>query len=588
MKVGITKRKLHKRQKQVEALADQAESLAERHFFKRLDRLTNVRRFVISWLLFFVLLCGVLVGQIRALNGHFQSLKPIPGGIYTEGILGDFTTANPMYATEEVDESVSKLLFAGLFTYDTHNKLVGDLAESMSIDSSEKVYTVKLRPNLTWHDGAPLTAKDVLFTYRTIQNPDAGSYLQASWRDVKVAAPDDSTITFTLPNQLSAFPYHLTNGIVPEHLLKSVSPDQMRAATFNTLGPVGAGPFMWQKIEVSGDTPETRQEQIALTPFKGYHAGAPKLASFVIHAFHDPAKLAESFKNRQLTAASFLQQPDGLQKASDVTENNYLLTAANMVFFNETNPVLADASVRKGLVQGADIARILKQISYPTRPVNSPLLEGQLGYDRTLTQLPYNKDAAAATLTAGGWVPGKDGVRMNKGVPLSFSLQAQDTAENRMVTSHLQDDWRQIGARVDVQLKEASDLQQSISSQNYEALLYGISIGVDPDVFVYWDSSQKDPRSNRLNFSMYGSKVADSSLEQGRTRTDPALRAVKYRPFLQAWQQDAPALGLYQPRYMYLTHGKVYNLDPRTINSDTDRFNTVQDWEIREGFLTGQ
>ncbi len=83
------------------------------------------------------------------------------------------------------------------------------------------------------------------------------------------------------------------------------------------------------------------------------------------------------------------------------------------------------------------------------------------------------------------------------------------------------------------------------SSRSYDALLYGISIGVDPDVFVYWHTSQNDPRSNRLNFSEYSSKAADEGLESGRTRTDAGLRTIKYRPFLQAWQRDLPALGLY-------------------------------------------
>lgn len=582
MKVGISKRELRHRQHQVEALGLQAESLAERHFFKRLERLVPVRRFVITWVLFFVLLSGCLIGQIRALHGRYLTLAPTAGGIYTEGILGDFTTANPLYASGEVDESVSKLLFAGLLKYDGQNNLVGDLAESWSIDATERVYTVKLRPELVWHDGAPLTAQDVVFTYQTIQNPDASSYLRTSWRDIRVAAVDGRTVTFTLPNQLSAFPHHLTGGIIPEHLLRDVPATELRSATFNTLNPIGAGPFMWQKLEVSGETPETREEQIALSPFKRYHAGAPKLASFVVHSFHDPDRLAASFEKRELTGASFLELPDEVKGKDGIKVNDFLLTAANMVFFKQTNPVLADVAVRKALVQGADVQSLIDQLDYPTRPVRGPFLLGQLGYDKTLVQSPFNREAAAAALDAAGWVKGTNGIRAKGGVLLRFTLQAQDTPENRVVTAKLQEDWERLGVRADMQLREGSDLQQLISQQNYDALLYGISIGTDPDVFVYWHSTQKDARSNRLNFSYYGSKVADAGLEGGRTRNDPSLRAIKYRPFLQAWQQDTPALGLYQPRFMYATHGTVFGLNPRTINNDVERFNTVHEWQIRQ------
>lgn len=587
MRVGLSKKEIIERQQQVEALAGQAESLAERHFFKRLDRLVPVRRFVITWIVLFVLLSGGLVGQIRALGGQYRTLQPTPGGIYSEGVLGDFTTANPLYATGTVDETVSKLLFSSLLTYDENNKLVGDLAESYTVDPAERVYTVKLRPKLVWQDGAALTAKDVLFTYQTIQNPDAGSYLYQSWKDIKIAVTDPLTVTFTLPNALSAFPNHLTNGIVPEHLLKNVAAGEMRSVTFNTLNPVGSGPFMWQKIEVTGDTPETREQQIALSPFRYYHRGAPKLASFVVHAFHDPKRLENSFLKREITAANFLKLPEKAAADANVQTNNFLLTAANMVFFKTTaNPVLSNVTVRKALVQAVDTSSVINSLGYRTRPVKGPFLEGQIGYDKSLVQPPYNQAAAAASLEAAGWKLRPDGVREKGGQALQFALQAQDTPENRLVTTQLQDNWRAIGAKADVQLRNPDDMQLVVRQQDYDALLYGISIGVDPDVFVYWHSSQRDPRSTRLNFSGYASKAADSSLEGGRTRSDPALRTVKYRPFLQAWQTDTPALGLYQPRYLYATRGTVYNLRPRTINSNTDRFNNVNTWEIREAFVT--
>ncbi len=144
-------------------------------------------------------------------------------------------------------------------------------------------------------------------------------------------------------------------------------------------------------------------------------------------------------------------------------------------------------------------------------------------------------------------------------------------------------DWSKLGVQANVLFQDSTDLQQTIASHGYDALLHGISIGVDPDVFVYWDSSQADIRAaNRLNLSEFSSPIADASLESARTRQDPTLRAIKYRPFLQAWQQNAPALGLYQPRFLYLTRQTVYNLDPRTVNTGVDRFNNVGNWELHQ------
>jgi len=147
--------------------------------------------------------------------------------------------------------------------------------------------------------------------------------------------------------------------------------------------------------------------------------------------------------------------------------------------------------------------------------------------------------------------------------------------------------WRALGANVTPVLQSLTDFQTTLEFHNYDALLYGVSIGIDPDVFAYWDSSQANILSNtRINFSEYKSTVADASLEAGRTRLDPVLRTIKYKPFLQAWQNDAPALGLYQPRFLYVTRGTVYGLSEHTLNVDTDRYNSVADWEIRTTKVT--
>ena len=128
-----------------------------------------------------------------------------------------------------------------------------------------------------------------------------------------------------------------------------------------------------------------------------------------------------------------------------------------------------------------------------------------------------------------------------------------------------------------------SELQSIIAVHGYDALLYGIEIGSDPDVYPYWASSQADVRSpTRLNFSEYKSPVADSALEAGRTRTDPAIRAIKYKPFLQAWHDDAPAIALYQPRFLYLTRGQIYGFEPTIMNKDINRYANVNNWMIRE------
>jgi peptide/nickel transport system substrate-binding protein len=581
------RRRLRKSQRQVEDLGVQAEQNLEQHFFQRFQRLLPVRRFVIGWTLLLLLLIGTLVGQNLMLSGYYQTLRPVPGGIYTEGVLGSFTNANPIYATSDADTTVSKLLFASLLTYDEHNQLVGDLASDYQADARGTTYTVHLKPNLRWHDGTPLNSADVAYTYRMIQNPDAQSPLQASWQGITMATPDQRTIVFTLPNSLAAFPHNLTTGIVPEHLLAKIPPAELRSSDFNTTRPVGAGPFQWNGIQVAGHEPSEAEEQITLRQFPSYRGGPPKLQEFIVHVYASQKQLVDAFRSKQLTAVEGLTELPAKVKKSSVQVHDLPLTAANMVFFKNSEGVLADKQVRLALVQGTDTMAIIRRLSYPTRAVHEPLLTGQLGYDPALKQAGYDIAAAKKTLDDGGWVVGKDGIRSKGGQMLTFALSAADTPEARFVTHELEKQWRAIGVKLQVQLQEPHDFQTTLAYHTYDAILYGISVGADPDVFVYWDSSQADIRSaSRLNLSEYKSQTADTALESGRTRTNPVVRAVKYKAFLQAWQQDNPALGLYQPRLLYLTHGNVAGLSGHAINTAADRLDNVANWQIRQAKVT--
>ncbi|HVV26298.1 MAG TPA: ABC transporter substrate-binding protein [Candidatus Saccharimonadales bacterium] len=582
------RRQLRYGQQQVGDLGSQTEQTFERHFVRRLGHLKPVRRFVVGWSLLLVLLIGGVITQNVLLSNYYQVLRPVPGGIYSEGMLGTFTNANPLFATSNVDSSVSRLLFAGLFTYDSTNHLTGDLASSYSVDTDGTTYTVRLKPHLTWQDGQPLTSADVLFTYHLIQNADTQSPLQSSWSGITVTAPNPRTVTFKLPDPLASFPYNLTNGIVPQHLLSNIAPADLRSADFNTVRPVGAGPFQLQDIKVTGNDPNTAQEQIALVPFGGYQGGKPKLQEFIARIYASQDDLVGAFKGGQLNGVEGLDSvPAAVRHMSSLKVHSPLLTAATMAFFKTSSGVLSDQPVRTALVQATNTSAIIKSLGYATHAVNEPLLTGQLGYDPAYAQPKFDVAAARQALDADGWKVGKNGLRSKGGQPLRFTLTAANSPESAAVSRQLQAQWRAVGADVQLLLQNSGDFQNALTYHTYDAVLYGIAIGPDPDVFVYWDSSQADIRSNnRLNLSEYKNSQADLSLEAGRTRLDPTLRAVKYKPFLQAWQHDSPAVGLYQPRMLYLTNGPVAGFSDHSLNSAADRFNNVQNWEIRQGKVT--
>jgi peptide/nickel transport system substrate-binding protein len=582
-------KRLKRSQKQVEGLSLQFEESIDEHIFKRFDHLLRIKRFVAGWVALVMLLFVAVVAQLLSLNGFYQQLKPSAGGIYSEGLVGSFSNANPIYASSAADTSVSSLIFAGLFKTGPNGDLVPDLASSYSVDSSERVYTVHLKTKLKWQDGKPLTSSDVVYTFKTIENPSAESPLLSSWQGIQVSAPNPLTVVFRLPDILASFPYEMTTGIVPEHLLSSIAPSDLRSASFNTQDPVGSGPFQWQGINVSGaGSSAGEQIQIALRPFAGYNAGRPKLDQFVLHFYPSSSSLNSAFQSKAITAMDVNNNVSNkVQNAVGVNKYSLILRAENMVFFKTSSGVLSDQAVRQALVEATDTNKIIRNLGYKTIAVNEPLLMGQLGYNSSYKQYDYDLTTASQTLASDGWNVASNGYRYKANKQLSFTITADDNQENQQITSELVGFWKKLGVRVNIQLLNETDYQSALDYHDYDAVLAAISIGSDPDVYVYWNSAAANiSSSDRLNFSEFSNSTADEALEAGRTRLDPELRAIKYGPFLQAWQQSVPSLGLYQPRLLYLTNGNLYNLAISTLSNATDRYYNVQNWEIDQARVT--
>ncbi len=520
--------------------------------------------------------------QARGLSTYYQKIASVDGGTLREGVVGTFSTANPLYAANQVDNTITKLVFSGLLTHDANNQLMPDLADRWESDDNGQVYTIHLHKGIKWSDGIPFTSADVVFTYLTIQNPDAKSPLLSSWQGVKVTAPDIFTVKFELPSALASFPYSLTNGIVPKHLLGDTPVSQLRSSPFNN-EPVGTGPFVWESVEVAGATREKRSEQVALKRNEKYHFGTPKIDHYVLKTYRDESELLKAFARRELTAAVGITEiPDTFARDTTVVAYNIPLSGSVDIFLNNNSPILNDVKVRQALAFATDQPAILKKLGFSVLATSGPLLKGQIGYDPAVSEREYSSAEAITLFDAAGWKQEKPGtIRLKDGKPLRLAFTSQSIGEYAAISQILQKQWREVGVDLDVKLRSEEDMQSDVLiNHSYDVLLYGISMNQDPDVFAYWDSTQANVSSSRLNLSEYKSLIADKALEAGRTRTDPVVRATKYKTFLTAWREDTPAITLYQPRFLYVTRSELVGFDSMHMQSAVDRFNDIEKWTV--------
>ncbi|HEX9594802.1 MAG TPA: peptide ABC transporter substrate-binding protein [Candidatus Saccharimonadales bacterium] len=572
------RRRLRVTQRSMEEVQNQLGEQLERHVVRRWQKFIDVRRFVAGWLLLISLLMAGIIVQAQGLKGYYLEDTPVAGGTYTEGVVGQVANLNPIFATSSPERTVSALLFEPLLRYNQESELIGAMAEGWSINDDQTVYTIKLRPGLAWHDGMPITARDVVFTINAIQHPDTGSHFNQSWRDIEVSAKDDATITFTLPNSFAPFLHSLTRvGVLPAHILGGVNPKELRTHPFNLQPDVASGPFEFSSISLEDD-----YGQVRLLGSDTYYLGAPKLDDIIIHTFADHEQLVSALNQGSVTGAANLRVSDldELNEARRQKVHTNPLYNNVMLFMNNSNSLLKDKQLRQALTRITDHRAIFELVAAAYSSSDAPLLPEQLGYEQKLTQLGHNPSLGSEQLDKLGWKLSEDGLRKNKsGSQLTLSLVTQNSDEYPLVAEEIQRQWREYGIQLQLQFVGPADLQQDfIQPHAYQLLLMGIDQGVDPDVFVYWHSSQAGVSG--FNLSEYKNSLVDAALESGRTRGDEELRTAKYQAFLRQWRNDAPAIALYRPTFIYVQLRSAEGYRADKLADPVDRFLGVSNWTI--------
>lgn len=579
-KPSVDRRKIFKKMKHAEKASTRH---AQKFVVKRLDTIRLARRHIVQWLLLVSILIAATGLQLTWAQAGYQTLGTASGGTYAEAMVGQIDTLNPLYATTEPEIAASRLLFSSLYTFDEAGKLSKSLAESMTIDESGKIYTVKIRPGAYWHDGRQLTAKDVAFTINLIKKPAAMSPLRINWQDVEVRAIDDMTVEFTLPALYAAFPHALTFAVLPAHKLEDVPAGVVRENTFSRY-PVGSGPFAFRLLQAVGG--QNGYKIVQMTAFDKYFKGAPTVSRFEIHAHPTKDKAVASLRSGTVNAVSGVPAT----AIGDLTDAGYAVTRHKInsgvyALFNVSQPTLSDKAVRQALQLGTDTKALRGQLSVAVPSLDLPFVSGQLTGDNIPAAPEADKEKAAALLDQAEWKL-VDGIRQKGDTKLSLTITTIKGDQYEKVTEGLALQWRSLGIVVAVNVIDpaapgVSFVQSTLQPRNYEVLVYELLIGADPDVYAYWHSSQIG--STGYNFSNYSNATADAALVSARSVLAPELRNIKYKTFATTWLEDVPAIGLYQPVVAYATNKHVRSMsESMPFVSAADHYADVLDWSVRE------
>ena len=551
---------------------------ASRFILRRIENVRLVMTEIMIWLAAIALLIAGLGIQYSWNSQGSKKDGAKSGGVYVEGVIGNISTLNPLLAASEPEQAVSRLLFSSLYNYDVTGALHTDLAESMAV-KDDKVYTIKLR-NAVWHDGKKLTAEDVVYTINLIKNPQVRSPLRVNWLDISARAIDDSTVEFMLPAVYAGFSHALTFPVIPKHILQSVSPSSMREADFSS-NPVGSGPFAVKRVQTSESTSST--DVVRMEPNTKYYGAVSTLSRLELRAYGNESLLVKAVNSGEVSAASglSLSAADNI-KSKQYSTKHWLLNKGVYLLMNNRSQTLQDARVRQALRYATDTSSIRATVGDNVARLDTPILQSQIA--QKLPAAPdYNLDKAKALLKEAGWTYNQGQWKGKDGRPLTVAVTTSSGRdEYKKIVDALKQQWSKLG--VDVQLREidtssttTSFVQSVLQPRDYDALLYELELGADPDVFAYWHSSQAS--ASGYNFANYSNRTVDNDLVGGRSRTNSALRAAKYIQFVNQWLNDAPAIGLYQSVGSYVLNNGASIVEPRgSLNTMNDRYADVTTW----------
>lgn len=528
---------------------------------------------------------------LAVLGTHFYysrtEIGPAVGGEIAEAVVGTPRSLNPILSvSNDVDNDLTRLLFSRLFTVDGAGRVAPDLVERYDIASDQKTYTFVMRENARWHDGEPLTADDVVFTFALIQDPAWKSPLQGLLKDVAFEKTDARTIRLTLKEPYAQFLSRLNFGILPRHVWKDVTPQNAAMAEAN-LKPIGSGPFRFADMRR-----DKRGFVLSYTIERNadYHQEAPYLERMTFQFYPEYPAALEALRKRQVQSMSFVprdlrRELDGLAHVVPVSLELPQVTA---VFFNpRRNDALKDKEVRRALTMAIDKVRILFDVlGGEGHPLDRPALPGMSA--TSASPVPFRIDEAGGLLDGLGWkADPEDGLRKKDvdGDPrtdlktLSVALTTVDQPENLNVASIIRNGWTALGVETTVSAVPASEIHRTvIKPREYEALLYGQLMGTDPDLYPFWHSTQiQDPG---LNLAMFADAKADAALEAARRTADPAARQEAYRTFLTVLAEENPAAFLYSPSYTYPLPAELKGFSGTRVSSPSDRFATVTSWYL--------
>jgi len=514
--------------------------------------------------------------------GHNQASgprAPAHGGRYVEAVVGVPSIVNPLFATfNDVDKDLAALIYSGLTRLGPDGTVLPDLAAGWDVGADARSYTFRLRRGITWQDGAPFSADDVIFTCDALRDPDfrGEPSLGLFWQQVTCTKLDDFTIRFELPQPLAPFPAYATIGILPKHKLEGLTAEGLFLSPFNER-PIGTGPFVLTYMDT---------QRAVLKSNPAYLGGEPFIAELELRFFPDYTTAAAAFQEHRVQGLLLgPEAPPADQALLDgLGDVQHLVSRRNsytLLFLNTRGPFLDDKVVRQAILYALDRPTILADtLDGRADLADSPIVPGTWAYSDDIRRYTYDPQEAQALLEKGGWKLNSRGVMEKDGQELSLSILTDPDTARASIAQEIVRQLGEVGIHATQETKGGTALvREFLLPRKFQMALYGWDQGPDPDPYAAWHSSQV--REQGFNLAGFSDQRLDDVLTEARQTSDQERRRALYAEFQQIFTEEVPSILLFYPLYHYYVRDDLKGIAMGVLFEPSSRFDSVEQWYVK-------
>ena len=468
------------------------------------------------WLLF-VILAATLVPACASQT----SADP---GIVTIALDQPPENLDPRVGENATSQRMAVLLFNSLVKKNDRLEIVPDLAVSWDMPDPQ-TYVFHLRKDVKFHDGRPLTSKDVAFTFRTMLD---GSILTAKGGHPynlidRIEAPDTYTVVFKLKEVFTPFLWNLARGVIG--IIPEGSGDDFRQH------PIGSGPFVFDHYFQDQEVVMRRNDD-----YFDEKAGVSGLRFKIV-----PEAIVQALELRKGSADITLNvlTPDMIETLKHDDNVNVVQsegTNYQYLAFNLTDPIFSDLRVRQAIAYGIDREKIIKYLwRSQARPATGLLPPNNWAYEPNVKTYPYDPERARQLLKESGHEH------------FSFTYRTSQDDTGRLVASVIQQQLREIGVTMEIRSNEFATFFSDIVIGEFQMYsLRWVGANNDPDMFNAVFHSRMVP-PNGFNRGHYSNPRVDELIEFSRRETDQQKRRAAYQEIQRIIAEELPYISMFYP-----------------------------------------